>query len=390
MPRAGPPTKTRIAAALLAAAAIATPVVAQRGLKTYDSRYYQIYTDLDPQYVREIELRIERMAETYYQRTKAFAGQISERLPFCLFRTPDAYYAAGGIRGSGGLFDGERLMIIAGESPSAITWQLIKHEGFHQFAHAVIGGEFPPWINEGLAEYFAESIFTGDSYVTGVIPPQRLARVRYWIAQGHTISIDDMMEMPHAAWNANLSITNYDQAWSMIYFLAHGDDGRYQSALNGLIRDTSRGVRWKQAWQRNFGGGTRAFEQKWLEYWKNMPENPTADTYARATVLKVTSFYARAFSQRQVYDSFDGFVQAARADQLRMHKDDWLPPTLLDEALGELKEAGTWQIREGAQRNEIVCTRPDGAELIGSFQIRSRRVREGSVKVTERRPRGRR
>ena len=26
--------------------------------------------------------------------------------------------------------------------------------------HAVIGGELPTWVNEGLADYFGESIFT--------------------------------------------------------------------------------------------------------------------------------------------------------------------------------------------------------------------------------------
>ncbi|RMF86251.1 MAG: hypothetical protein D6744_00030, partial [Planctomycetota bacterium] len=72
------------------------------------------------------------------------------------------------------------------------------------------------------------------------------------------------------------------------------------------------------------------------------------------------------------------------------HKDDWLPYSLLDEALAELKEAGSWRIRKGAQRNEIVCARPNGVELVGVFQVRNRRVRDGSVKVVEPRRRGRR
>ena len=33
----------------------------------------------------------------------------------------------------------------------------------------------PTWLNEGLAEYFGEGIFTGDGFVTGVISPERLA-----------------------------------------------------------------------------------------------------------------------------------------------------------------------------------------------------------------------
>ena len=31
------------------------------------------------------------------------------------------------------------------------TWHVVQHEGFHQFVFAVIRGEIPTWVNEGLA-----------------------------------------------------------------------------------------------------------------------------------------------------------------------------------------------------------------------------------------------
>ena len=45
-----------------------------------------------------------------------------------------------------------------------------------KFAHATIGHKLPPWLDEGLAEYFGEAIFTGDGYVDGAIPPWRAKR----------------------------------------------------------------------------------------------------------------------------------------------------------------------------------------------------------------------
>jgi hypothetical protein len=42
----------------------------------------------------------------------------------------------------------------------------------------VIGGELPIWVNEGMAEYFGEGIFTGDGFITGVIPPKRLRMIK--------------------------------------------------------------------------------------------------------------------------------------------------------------------------------------------------------------------
>ena len=90
--------------------------------------------------------------------------------------------------GSAGVYmrsDGEpRLMGVAGELENAFTWHLIQHEGFHQFAAAVIGGDRPVWVNEGLAEYFGEAIFTGDGFIAGIIPQWRLKRIRAELSAG--------------------------------------------------------------------------------------------------------------------------------------------------------------------------------------------------------------
>jgi hypothetical protein len=355
-------------------------------LQQYDSRYYTLHTDLPAERVAEVRLRIERMAESYYERTKAFGGRISKRLPFYMFSDQQGYLAAGGVPGSGGLFDGSRLMMMAGPEGHPGTWRLMQHEGFHQFVHGMIGGNFPAWVNEGMAEYFGEAGFTGDGYILGLIPPDRLRRLQHWISEGHTASINDMMKMSGGSWNAQLSIVNYDQAWSMIYFLAHAKNGKYQQYLNAFIRDVSKGDQPMNAWKKNFGSGTRAFEQQWREYWSEMPANPTADKYAEAAVAKVTSFYARAFAQRQVFKNFDEFVAAAKAGKLRQHEEDWLPPMLLNEALAELDDHGEWKIRKLPGQYQVVCTR-DGMDYVGTFKVANRRVRDGSVKVIQRKAR---
>src|SRR5262249_6657014 len=139
----------------------------------------------------------------------------------------------------------------AGE-PGQYTWHTIQHEGFHQFARAVIGGELPIWVNEGLAEYFGEGVFTGDGMVTGVIPQDRLERVRDLINSKRFKGMKEMMLLPHSEWNKKLKMENYDQAWSMVQFLAHGENGKYQRAFGGFMRSLSTGHQWQQAWQANF------------------------------------------------------------------------------------------------------------------------------------------
>lgn len=360
---------------------LAVPVFGQSRLKTYETRYYVIHTDLERDAVREAESRITAMAEMYYQRTKGFGGIITKKLPFHLFSNPLDYYAAGGLPGSAGIFNGRQLMAIAGEETSPRTWHVIQHEGFHQFVHAVIGGDIPIWVNEGLAEYFGQGIYTGDGYVTGVIPAQRLARLKQWIEEGKAKSLETIMTTSHASWNAGLSIVNYDQAWSMVHFLAHADGGRYLSAFNSFIGDVSRGMMWEHAWRKNFGTGTRAFERQWRSYWTEMPPDSTAHLYAEATVATLTSFYARAFSQRQIFQSFEDFCEAARAGRLNSHHEDWLPPALLDAALEKVEECGDWQVRRRSGRYELVCTMSDGTTLTGTFKVRSGRIKRGTVRV---------
>ena len=108
----------------------------------------------------------------------------------------------------------------------------------------------------------------------------------------------------------------------------------------------------------------------------------TADRYAEATVATLTSFHARALSQKQVFESFEAFHEAARAGRLQQHRDDWLPPSLLDSALARVPECGEWAIRKRGGRFALICTMDDGTKLTGTYKLRNRRVQPGSVKVT--------
>lgn len=369
-----------------AACALAvSPALAQPKLKTYQTKYYVLHTDLDPDGVQEATLRITLMAEEYHTRTKGLAGTVGERLPLYLFAERRDYEAAGGIPGTAGLFTGDRLMAVVNPASPAATWHAVQHEGFHQFVSVAIGGGIPMWANEGLAEYFGEGLFTGDQFLTGFIPQGRLERMRQTFKQDKFKSLRDMMLLRPEAWNANLSRENYDQAWSMVQFLAHGDKGKYQNAFIGFLRDVSHHTNWEEAWVKNFGGDVKAFQTRWEEYWAGLPDNPTLDLYAEATVSTLTSFYGRAFSQRQQFETIDEFFATAEAKRLKGSKQDWLPPGLLTDALRRAPLVGQWsQTRKGGRRL-LICETAAGTVLEGSFVLEGSRVDSVSVKATSKR-----
>lgn len=358
----------------------------------YDTRYYHVYTDVDSEEAREACIRITKMAEEYHNRTSDFAGQITTKLPFYLFKSADEYYAAGGPANSAGVFNGTRLMAIGDKRYGRQVWHVMQHEGFHQFVRAVIGGTIPIWVNEGMAEYFGEGIFTGDGYITGVISPGRLERVRKTLALpqlgGGFKPLGQMMRLSHAMWNEEMSLRNYDQAWSMVQFLAHGEGGKYQRAFGQYMGMVGSGHDPQLAWSAIFGNDTDAFDARWRAYWESLPPSPTSDLYAQATVATLTSFLARAIDQKQTFDSFDAFTSEAENGTLRIGADEWLPPSLLESTLRDLavrvQDGEKFSLNPDSSGHlpGLSCSTEQGLHVLGKFTLSNGHVDKVTVSMT--------
>ena len=373
-------------AIVLATALLTEPVQAQADLRTYQLKYYILHTDLEPEDVQGMTRRLTLMAEEFHARTRGFTGAVQKRLPIYMFSRPVDYYAAGGARGTAGVYTGDRLMVLAGAELARWSWHVIQHEAFHQFADAAIGRDLLPWANEGLAEYFGHGVFTGDNFYTGFIPPERLARIKKAIREKEYRPLIEMMRLRQELWNTEIGLAhhraslNYDQAWAMVHFLAHANNGRYQDAFGDFLRAVSHRQQWEQAWRRNFGNDINAFQQRWEEYWLGLPDRPTEELEAQAIVATVTSYYARALSQRQRFEMFEEFVAAAEAGRLKFHEDDRLPAALLEGALAAWPEIGTWSLRLRG-KPAVVCVRADGTIIEGRFRLRNHRVKSVEVLV---------
>jgi len=319
------------------------------------------------------------MAEVYAERTRGFSGVIRKKFPFILYKNVEDYQAAGGPVGSAGVFNGSKLMAVAGEKLTSKTWHVVQHEGFHQFAHAVIGGDIPVWVNEGLAEYFGEGLFTGDDMMTGIIPEWRRARIVKTIEANRFKPIDQMMQLSLDEWNAQLDPVNYDQAWSMVHFLAHGDGGKYQPAFINFMNAIGKGKSSTEAWRIAFGD-SRGFEQRWKEWWLNLPENPTDDVYRRATLATLTSFLARAVAQKQDFQSMPDFTRASSENMLKSSRDEALPRSILASAMRDVKkrldagETFTIEPARDGKLPQIVIQSVAGRRLVGRFTLKNGRV----------------
>ncbi|MGN6367072.1 MAG: DUF1570 domain-containing protein [Phycisphaerae bacterium] len=357
-------------------------------LRVFQTPHYVMHTDIPEAEAREADLRMTRMFEEYERRTAGFSGQVNGKFPFYLFKKPADYYASGALPNSDGVFiidhSGSRLMAIAGEHTSDETWHVVQHEGFHQFASNVIKGELPIWVNEGIAEYFGEAIWTGDGFVSGIIPPPRLKEVQAALKENTFKPFDQMMTMTHEEWGSHLEYANYTQAWAMVQFLAHGENGRYQGAFVRFMQNLNRGMNGTEAWNSVFGSNSQAFQARFSKWWMGLPKNPTRGLYVRAAVQTLTSFLARATVQKQTFTDVNDFVAHVKLPDLHTSRDMWLPGELFDHAKEAVGKVGKWSLETPAQgpdkRPRLVMVDEDGSKYVGAFTVVNGRIQ---VTVTE-------
>jgi hypothetical protein len=361
-------------------AGVCAPCLAGPKLTKYTTKHYILHTDLDKNMTRQAVVRITAMAEEYSNRCKSFTGRINTRFPLFLYKNRKDYLRHPGVvKGSSGTYNRRSLVAVA-PRPGG-SWHVVQHEGFHQFAHKMIRGRLPTWLNEGLASYFGAGVWTGDSLVVGAISGHALKRVKSMIDDGKLMPLDKMLDMKQKEWNDKLKSQNYLQARSMVHFLVHADKGKYQKALSGYIRDLSQGHSSSAAFRKRFGKNVKAFQTRYVQWWSKLEDNPSADLYDRIKVLTLTSFLARAHYTGRKFENIEAFFKAARngtfkkvfAEIGRRNPSIWLPESLLAKNLPSGDDVKQWSlVRAERSPTRLKLAPGNGTVLLGSFTLGSR------------------
>jgi hypothetical protein len=234
------------------------------------------------------------------------------------------------------------------------------------------------WVNEGLAEYFGESRFTGDSMVSGLIPEGRRRRLLATIQNNRYTPFRDMLTMSNAVWNSQMKIENYDQAWSMVHFMAEGDGGKYQQPFLTYMQALAKGQNEDKAWTAAVGqNATDAFEAAWKRYWLSTPEFPTEMKYRQAQMMTLASFLARSRATGQRWSTIRDFASAAKAGEVKIGADlkTWLPASLLTDSLEEADNDAIIKLDWQGQAPKLTRQYPDGSTVTVSFTIQNGKPR---------------
>ncbi len=242
---------------------------------------YWIKTDLEAGPARELAAHLNLMFAEYGKRLAGLPPRAPAPLNVLLFQRQQDYLATLGQQfgvdasGTGGMFfvtpAGSALAAwVEGLSRRRIE-HVLQHEGFHQFAWSRFGADLPMWVNEGLAEFFGESVVVDRTLILGQTNPRVIDAVREAIEQEKSIPFRRMLSMTPEQWSESLqrgsAAVAYRQAWSMVHFLVYGDGGRYTARFEAYLKLINSGLPSEHAFTRAFETEDfEAFERRWKEH----------------------------------------------------------------------------------------------------------------------------
>jgi len=153
------------------------------------------------------------------------------------------------------------------------TLDTLEHEGFHQFAHNYVGDTMPRWLHEGMAEYFEQGVLVRGRFETGMAERQNIEAVQAAVENDYAFEIYDLINITGQQWHANMASGSplghlqYAQSWSIVYFLAHADNGRHRKRLETYLTELGKGKQPERAFKVAFSGANPLqLHQAWLDF----------------------------------------------------------------------------------------------------------------------------
>jgi hypothetical protein len=204
--------------------------------------------------LQEIKSKMELLYEKYSLAFGVHSPPLKRAL-LRLYSDKAAYQAAGGPTGAAAHYNPrtQELVAFGGAQDSAHIFQLLCHEGCHQFFDLAFPGfyerhDFPMWFSDGLADCFgASEVRGGDLFVFTL---SGLARGRIDVIKeavlAHTHpSLKHLLEMNRAAFMKGADL-HYAMSWSLVHFLwnapSHDSgNGTYHGVVVRLIEGLKAG-----------------------------------------------------------------------------------------------------------------------------------------------------
>jgi hypothetical protein len=274
-------------------------------LRSFESRHYDIRTDLDPEFAQDLTRRLDAMYDEYLRRFTDFSPPPgSPKLSAYLIARRADYLRVTDARlgNSAGVFIPDRNLLAAylQDQGREQVRSVLQHEAFHQFAHTAISPDLPIWLNEGIAELFEAGIWTGDSFIINQVPPYRVRQLADDLNNGRLEPLSKLFAITHEQWfqairqDPERAGSLYNQSWAVIHWLINGDDdpritgGRRvanRDRLVAYLKSRRDGIEHEQAWSQAFPQSPQVMQRKFEAWAKQLQPTPEAALIERQQVL---------------------------------------------------------------------------------------------------------
>lgn len=321
-------------------------------LVAVETDFYKVYSDLDELRVRDMSTRLDAFTRDLDARYDFLArSRKKKKMPVFLIQDPVTYKTLGGQ--AYGVTWGDRIVVLYSAAQRDEFWHTIQHEAWHLFAHSLIAGPqglLPGWLDEGLAEYHGESLWTGDGFTCGVFPQNRRVRSLQRIREGRGKDFAEFVTVKAEAWSG---IENYDQGLAMMHFFLESGNTNYVHAVHVALERASKGRPFDKIFEKGFGRQATDLQKEFADWWSAQTEATLDRVYTEATVATLTSFLARAHGQGQRFATADEFLKAAREGTLKNPPAFALPNELLKEALDRAAKRKTWTLETDPKNRKL-------------------------------------
>jgi tetratricopeptide (TPR) repeat protein len=171
--------------------------------KTYKaaSAHYAVSTDVDQSAANLATLDLERIYAEYARQFQIKDTDQKRKLNVRIFSTQEGFLEYGhetfvqaheGVVGYYSKIFKE--LVILNHSDRRQVTKTIYHEGFHQFMDYFISSA-PPWFDEGLANYFELSQWTGRSFDLGAVSPAMLRTIQDGITYNLCVPLAKLLRL---------------------------------------------------------------------------------------------------------------------------------------------------------------------------------------------------
>jgi hypothetical protein len=145
-------------------------------------------------------------------------------------------------------------------------WQVLAHEGFHQFIGYELGLEVPIWLNEGMAQYFETSYIAYGRLHTGLVSQSKLRAAQSLYQTGQALSVSELIQVDRTTFYANAQVT-YPMSWALVYYLMTRDGSSYSnSRFRHYLQDLKFNRDGIASFQQRFGRDSYQWENDFQRY----------------------------------------------------------------------------------------------------------------------------